>query len=115
MKRILAYLIGLPVFIVLAAFALANRGWITVSLDPVTPADPWMAVETPVWALLFIGIFLGLLAGGFAAWLKQGKWRKRARHAVHDLDAERTRARRLERKMEEAAKTALPAPARKAS
>jgi len=115
MKRIIAIIIGLPVFLVLAAFALANRQWITVSLDPITPADPWMAVQMPLWALLFAGIFIGLLAGGFATWLKQGKWRKKARHAVYDLDAERSRARRLERKLEETAKPVLPGPAREAS
>ncbi len=115
MKRILAYLTGIPVALVLAAFALANRQWITVSLDPITPADPWMAVDMPLWALLFAGIFIGLLAGGFTAWLKQGKWRKKARLAVYDLEEERTRARKLERKLEETAKTALPAPQRRAS
>ncbi len=89
MKRLLSWFFGIVAFVALAWFALANRGRITVSFDPFTPAEPFWAVRAPVWAVFFAGIFLGLLVGGFAAWLKQGKWRRRARRAEYELGVER--------------------------
>ena len=65
----------------LISFAVANRHWITVSLDPVSKENPWLAVSMPAFMLLFIGIFIGLVVGGVVVWLRQGKWRKQARMA----------------------------------
>jgi hypothetical protein len=35
----------------------------------------------PLFMLFFVLVGLGALIGGIAAWLKQHKWRARARHA----------------------------------
>ena len=86
MKRLVSTLLGILSFIVLAAFALANRQRVTVSFDPILPDDPWLAVEVPLWAVLFAGIFIGLVAGGVATWLRQGRWRRRARLAERERD-----------------------------
>ncbi len=80
-KRIVSWAIGAPVAIVLIAFAVANRHWITVSLDPISKENPWLALSMPAFMLLFIGIFIGLIVGGVVVWLRQGKWRKQARQA----------------------------------
>jgi len=86
MKRILSWVIGLPVAIILIAFAIANRQYTKVSFDPFSVETPWMAVDMPLWSLFYGGIFVGLVAGGIAAWLKQGKWRKTARQKRTELD-----------------------------
>ncbi len=86
MKRLVSTLLGILSFIVLAAFALANRQRVTVSFDPILPHDPWLAVEVPLWVVLFAGIFIGLVAGGIATWLRQGRWRRRARLAERERD-----------------------------
>lgn len=80
-KRIMSWAIGAPVAIVLIAFAVANRHWITVSLDPISKENPWLALSMPAFMLLFTGIFIGLIVGGVVVWLRQGKWRKQARQA----------------------------------
>jgi uncharacterized integral membrane protein len=80
-KRIISWTIGAPVAVLLISFAVANRHWITVSLDPVSKDDPWLALSMPAFMLLFIGIFIGLVVGGTVVWLRQGKWRKQARQA----------------------------------
>ena len=95
MKRVLSWALGLPAAIVLIAFAVANRQYIVVSFDPLSVEAPWLTVSMPRWALLYGGIFIGLVAGGVAAWLKQGKWRKIARKARSELDNVRTENDRL--------------------
>ena len=97
MKRILAWVIGLPVAVILVAFAIANRQFVTISLDPFSPSNPWVALDLPLWSLLFIGIFLGLVTGWVAAWFNQRHWRKEARRSRHELERARLRVEELER------------------
>ncbi len=97
MKRILAWVIGLPVAVILVAFAIANRQFVTISLDPFSPSNPWVALDLPLWSLLYIGIFLGLITGWVAAWFNQHHWRKEARRSRHELERARGRAEELER------------------
>lgn len=95
MKRFLAWVLGLPAAIILVAFAVANRQFVTVSLDPISPQDPWIALSLPLWSLLYIGIFIGLVTGWVGAWINQHHWRKEARRSRQEL--ERTRQREDER------------------
>ena len=97
-RRLLSWLFGLPTLIILLLFALANRQMVQVSLDPLTPEDPWLAITLPLWAVFFAGVLLGLLVGGAAAWVKQGKWRKLARKSQQDLELERVARKRAEEK-----------------
>jgi hypothetical protein len=39
--RLFFWIIGLPVAVVLIAFAVANRHFVVVSLDPLSQQDPW--------------------------------------------------------------------------
>ena len=99
MKRILSWAIGLPVAIILIVFAIANRQYTSVSFDPFSVETPWLAIPMPLWSLLYGGIFIGLIAGGIAAWLKQGKWRKIARQARTELDTIRSENDRLKQQL----------------
>jgi NhaP-type Na+/H+ or K+/H+ antiporter len=85
LRRILNWAIGLPIAIVVVAFAVANRQWITVSFDPLSRDAPFAAIDMPLWTLFFGGIFFGLIAGWIAAWFAQGKWRRAAREARIEL------------------------------
>ena len=60
-------------------FAVANRRWVTLSLDPINETTPALAVDMPLWLLLFVGVFIGIVVGWFVCWRAQGKWRKLAR------------------------------------
>lgn len=96
-RRIVNWSIGLPVALIGIVFAVANRQWITVSLDPLRRDAPRVAIDMPLWVLFFCGIFVGLLIGWAAAWLAQGKWRKATREArieVVRLQNEHDRLRR---------------------
>ena len=75
-------------------FAVANREIITVSFDPFDSASPALAFKMPLFILIFVLVGLGVLVGGIAAWLRQHKWRARARRAEADVRAAAHRARR---------------------
>ena len=85
MRRILRWAVGLPIVILVIAFAIANRRWVTLSFDPFTSEAPRAAMDMPLWLLFFLGIFVGLVVGWVASWMAQGKHRKAARDARHEV------------------------------
>ncbi|MGE0211217.1 MAG: DUF1049 domain-containing protein [Parvibaculaceae bacterium] len=97
MKRALSWAVGLPIALLLIGFAVANRSFVDVSFDPFSSDAPWASISAPLWALLFFGIFCGLLVGWCGAWLNQGKWRRASRGALTELTALRAENTRLRR------------------
>lgn len=85
MRKFLTALIVIPAFLLLVAFAVANRHFVTVSLDPFISEDPSFAVTLPLFLLLILVAALGVLAGGCAVWFGQRHWRRAARR--HEADA----------------------------
>ncbi len=91
MRKFLSALILVPLGIVLVMFAVANRQIITISFDPFDAVNPAFKQDAPLWGLIFTLAGLGVLVGGMASWLKQLKWRSRARRA--EAEARELRAR----------------------
>lgn len=85
MKRILSWLVWLPAAVVLIAFVVANRQWVTLSFDPLNVTHPAFAISMPLWSVLMAGVFIGILVGWAASWVKQGRARKRARAQKAEL------------------------------
>jgi uncharacterized integral membrane protein len=79
LRKIVATLILLPLAIVMIAFAVANRHIVSVSLDPFNGSDSALALRLPLFVLIILLIIIGVLIGGLAAWVRQGKWRSAAR------------------------------------
>ena len=85
LRKLVAAVIFLPLAIVMVAFAVANRQPATVSLDPFDGAEPAASVTLPLFALIVLTLIVGVLIGGAASWLRQGKWRGAARRFERDL------------------------------
>ena len=52
--------------------------------DPFAPHQPAASISVPLFALIFVLVILGVIIGGIAAWLRQGKHRRVARmHHSH--------------------------------
>jgi len=79
LNRIIVVVILVPVAIVLVALAVANRELATFTLDPFNPGNAALSLQLPLFVLLFLALIIGMLIGGTAAWLKQGRYRKEAR------------------------------------
>ena len=97
LRRALTWIIGVPIVVLIVTFAVANRQWIDVSLDPLSRAAPRAAVSMPLWSLFFCGIFVGLIAGWLACWFAQKKWRRAAREARAELQRGQDEISRLKR------------------
>jgi hypothetical protein len=100
MRKIVSALILVPLAVAFIAFAVANRQTVVVSLDPFDSTNPAYSIALPLFALILVLLIGGVIIGGAAAWLRQGKWRRAARLAewhARELQAEvdqlRTRAR----------------------
>jgi uncharacterized integral membrane protein len=79
--KIVRALILIPLALILVSFAVANRQTVTVSFDPFDRVDPAFSVALPLYVLILALVIAGVVLGGVAAWLRQGKWRGRARLA----------------------------------
>ena len=105
MKRAAKLLLLVPIIIIAVAIAVANRHRVTFSLDPFAEANPALSLDLPLFWLLFGALAIGVLLGGIATWLRQGKWRKAARRDHAELERAKRAADRNR------PPTALPSPA----
>jgi uncharacterized integral membrane protein len=78
-RTLLTAVVLVPLGVLILLFALANRQWISVSLDPFSAQDPALAVSLPVFFVVLFALMAGVVIGGAATWLSQAKWRRAAR------------------------------------
>jgi uncharacterized integral membrane protein len=110
-RRIVTALILVPFAIVVISLAVANRQSVIVSFDPFDPAHPAVTRALPLYLLMLMLLIGGVLLGGSAAWLRQGKWRRAARLADAQARELRGEVDRLRRRLGSAAVGAHPLPA----
>src|ERR687893_710549 len=68
MRNFLKALILFPVAILVVLLAVANRGPVTLSLDPFDREVPEIAFTVPLFAVIFGSVMLGVVIGGIPAW-----------------------------------------------
>jgi uncharacterized integral membrane protein len=95
LRKIVAAVILVPLAIVLIAFAVANRASVTVSIDPFNATAPGASVRLPLFALIVITLIVGVVIGGAATWLRQGRWRRAVRRLEREAGELRARAEAL--------------------
>ena len=89
-RKIVNFAVLLPLAVILVIFAIANRHWVTVSFDPFNSNAPSLGIDLPLFVVILLAVILGVLAGGIATWVRQGRWRRAARR--HEADAAAARA-----------------------
>ncbi len=78
-RKLVTYFVLVPLAIVILMFAVANREIVTVSFDPFSTTQPAMSFTMPLFILIFVLVILGVIIGGFAAWLRQSRYRRHVR------------------------------------
>jgi uncharacterized integral membrane protein len=93
MLKLVKFIILALVALVLLAFAFANRQAVSVSIDPFGSDDSAaFAVTAPLFLVLLLTLIVGVLVGGAAVWLSQGRFRRAARQSRAEVDRLRDRA-----------------------
>jgi uncharacterized integral membrane protein len=100
MRKFLKALILVPLALLIIVFAVANRQFVTFTLDPF--GDQTLSFSLPLFALAFILVIIGVIIGGVAAWLRQHKWRRAAHQLDRELSAVRAERDSLKRALAEA-------------
>jgi uncharacterized integral membrane protein len=89
-RKTVTALVLIVLALVLISFAVANRQVVTVSFDPFDQANPALVLSQPLYLVAFALLIVGVVLGGCAAWLRQAKWRTRARRAEAQVKVLRT-------------------------
>jgi uncharacterized integral membrane protein len=100
MRRFITYLLLIPIAIVVVALSVANRAPVTFSLDPIGSVAPGWSATGPLYVFLFLAVIAGIVIGGVAAWLRQGRWRHAARAERAANERLRSEVGRLRQQME---------------
>lgn len=99
--RLVGMLVMIVAAIVLVTLAVINRHEVRLVLDPFNPQSPDFYLPMPLYAILFAMLIVGVVLGGMASWLSQGKWRKTARQRTQDAMRWKAEAERLTRERDE--------------
>jgi hypothetical protein len=99
MRKLVAALLIVPLAVVLVALAVVNRKSVMLGLNPFD-ANSGFGIEAPLFLFLLGAFGLGLVVGGFATWLDQGKWRQKARVEAREALTWRRQVERLEKELE---------------
>ncbi len=95
MAKFLKWLFLLPIIAIGLGLALANRQLTTIYFDPFPNGGPnGPQISAPFFLILFVALMAGVLIGGVATWLGQGRARRVARRTRAELrrvNAERAR------------------------
>ena len=88
LRNVLKLILIAPLAVIFLSFDLANRQNVLISFDPFNSGDISLPqVELPLFVVLIGAVMLGVVLGGFAVWLRQGRFRKQVREAKAKLES----------------------------
>lgn len=102
-------IIGLSLFGIV--FAVANRQWVPLSMDPFSQSDPALAISLPLFLIIFAAVFFGMLIGGSVTWMGQGRVRRDLRATKREEKALRKQVDATKPAEEKSGLPAIPAQA----
>jgi uncharacterized integral membrane protein len=78
LRRIVGWVVLVPLCLVMVVFALANRQLVVVNFNPLVPSEALTTpgVGVPLFLVLFAVLLFGVVLGGVATWLAQGQHRR---------------------------------------
>jgi uncharacterized integral membrane protein len=79
-KRIVGWVVLVPLCAALIVFALANRQSVVVNFNPFASPETGTTLGVPMFLVLFAVLLIGVVLGGIATWFAQGAHRREERH-----------------------------------
>ena len=78
LRRIVGWVVLVPLCLVLIVFALANRQLVVVNFNPLVPSEALSTpgVGVPLFLVLFTVLLFGVVLGGIATWFAQAPHRR---------------------------------------
>ena len=107
MKSFFKALVLVPIALAIVLFSVANRAAVRVSFDPISREAPVLAFDVPLFAVVLAALAIGVLIGGLASWLTQGKHRRAARRNRREADSLRSESQMLRAAVPDSALPAL--------
>ena len=104
MRKFMNLIFVVPLAIVLILLSVADRHWVTFSLDPLNTEAPAFAISLPFFIFIFAALMIGALIGSCLTWFAQGKHRKALREQTYE-----NTCLRKEHKKEQSAEETKPA------
>jgi uncharacterized integral membrane protein len=101
LRKLVFWLVLVPLAIVILMFAVANREIVTVSFDPFSATAPAASISIPLFVLIFVLVIVGIVIGGVAAWLRQSGYRRAARQRDADVTVLRREIETLNAKLDD--------------
>jgi len=96
MRRLLFWIVLVPLATLIILFAFANRTTVVGSFDPFSSQAPAAALSLPLFIVIFAAMIIGVVIGGLASFARQFRLWRAARKAqedaaLHKADAEAER------------------------
>lgn len=89
--KLSTYAVIIPVGAITAWLAVANRQAVRFSLDPFSSSAPAVALDMPLYLLIFVAFVAGVLVGGAVVAINRSLRRNAALRAAQGQSAQRTR------------------------
>ena len=83
--RLTTWIVLAPALVAGVALAVANRTPVVVGFDPFNREAPLLAVQAPLFLVMFACVLTGILLGGLVTWLAGAPQRRQARLHVREL------------------------------
>ncbi|MGI9525217.1 MAG: LapA family protein [Hyphomicrobiaceae bacterium] len=103
--RLIGLLVTFAITAILLTMAVINRHDVRLVINPADQSD---VRDVPVFLLIVAALITGVVLGGVAGWLNQGKWRRTARQRTQEAMRWKAEAERLTRERDERLATAAP-------
>lgn len=77
--RLLNTLLLMTVITLAVVIGAANRAPVWISFDPLSDDKPAIAADVPLFMIVWVAAFIGLILGFWAMWLAQARHRRSTR------------------------------------
>lgn len=87
-RRVIGWIVLIPLCLLLIVFALANRQLVIVNFNPLVPSEALgtPGAGVPLFLVMFTVLLFGVVIGGIATWFAQGQHRRDERFWRREVD-----------------------------